>query len=173
MALYNPQEFFPVLNESGEVIGKATRMNCHDGSKLLHPVVHLHVISSKGELFLQKRPAHKDIQPSKWDTAVGGHVDYGEPTEIALRRESLEEIGITNFNPQLICNYIFESTREKEWVHCYICHYDGPFSIAKDEIDEARFWTLYEIETSMGKNVFTPNFEQEFQRIKLAALLKS
>lgn len=173
MASYNPQEFFPVLNEVGQVIGKATRMNCHDGSKLLHPVVHLHVISSDGKLFLQKRPTHKDIQPDKWDTAVGGHVDYGEEIEIALRRESLEEIGITNFDPQLLCSYIFESEREKEWVNCYMCHYDGPFNIAKDEIDDARFWSLSEIETSMGKDIFTPNFEQEFFRIKLAELLSN
>jgi isopentenyldiphosphate isomerase len=33
-------------------------------------------------LYLQKRSETKDIQPGKWDTAVGGHVDYGETIEI-------------------------------------------------------------------------------------------
>ena len=41
---------------------------------LLHPVVHLHLFNSRGELYLQKRPEWKDIQPGRWDTAVGGHV---------------------------------------------------------------------------------------------------
>lgn len=39
---------------------------------LLHPVVHLHLFNSRGELYLQKRPEWKDIQPGRWDTAVGG-----------------------------------------------------------------------------------------------------
>ena len=51
---------------------------------LLHPVVHLHLFNSRGELYLQKRPEWKDIQPGRWDTAVGGHVDYGETVDEKL-----------------------------------------------------------------------------------------
>ena len=74
----NEQERFPIVDEEGNVIGQATRGECHNGSRLLHAVVHLHVFNSQGELYLQKRPEWKDIQPGKWDTAVGGHIDYGE-----------------------------------------------------------------------------------------------
>ena len=83
----NSEEIFPVVDEAGKVVGSATRGECHGGSKLLHPVVHLHVFDSDGRLFLQHRPAWKDIQPDKWDTAVGGHVDYGEGIAEALRSE--------------------------------------------------------------------------------------
>ena len=76
------------------MIGSATRGECHNGSKLLHPVVHLHVFNSKGEVYLQKRPEWKDIQPGKWDTSVGGHLDYGETPEQALVREVREELGM-------------------------------------------------------------------------------
>ena len=71
-------EWFPLVNEEGETIGKATRKECHSGSKLLHPVIHLHIFNKDGDLYLQKRSMNKDIQPGKWDTAVGGHIDYGE-----------------------------------------------------------------------------------------------
>ena len=64
--------------------------------------MHLHVFrsakgrlqgkNSKGEIYLQRRPEWKDIQPGKWDTAVGGHVDYGETPEDALRREVREDV---------------------------------------------------------------------------------
>ena len=98
----NQQEIFPIVDENGTVIGSATRGECHSGSKLLHPVVHLHVFNSKGDIYLQKRPEWKDIQPGKWDTAVGGHIDYGETPEEALRREVREELGITDFIPEFV-----------------------------------------------------------------------
>jgi mutator protein MutT len=74
------------------------------------------VFNSKGEIYLQRRPDWKDIQPGKWDTAVGGHIDYGETPEEALRREVREELGITDFVPERIDMYVFESKREKELV---------------------------------------------------------
>ena len=88
------EEIFPLVDEAGNLVGSATRKECHSGSMLLHPVVHLHIFNSKGELFLQKRSSLKDIQPGKWDTAVGGHIDLGENVEMALRREAREELGI-------------------------------------------------------------------------------
>ena len=77
----NPNEIFPVVDTDGRVMGKASRRECHNGSKILHPVVHLQLFNSRGDLYLQKRALHKDIQPGKWDTAVGGHIDYGESVE--------------------------------------------------------------------------------------------
>ena len=41
------EEWFPLVNEKGETIGKATRKECHNGSKMLHPVVHLHIFNTK------------------------------------------------------------------------------------------------------------------------------
>ena len=66
----NQDELFPLVDEEGNVIGKATRKFCHGGTKPLHPVIHLHIFNSDGELYLQKRSKKKDIQPGKWDTAV-------------------------------------------------------------------------------------------------------
>ena len=55
MAKYNGAELFPIVDEKGDVIGSASRKECHSGTKKLHPVVHLHVFDSEGRLFLQKR----------------------------------------------------------------------------------------------------------------------
>ncbi len=160
----NKDEMFPLVDEQGCITGAATRGECHNGSKLLHPVVHLHVFNSQGALYLQKRPTWKDIQPGKWDTAVGGHVDLGENVETALMREAQEELGISQFIPELLANYVFESAREKELVFAYQTVYNGPLT-PSDELDGGRFWTRDEINASLGKNLFTPNFESEFQKL--------
>lgn len=160
------EEWFPLVNEAGETVGKATRRTCHNGSKLLHPVVHLHIYNRAGDLYLQKRSVRKDIQPGKWDTAVGGHVDLGETIEMALRREVREELGITDFIPEFLMRYVFESALEKELVNTFRTVYEGPFLPDADEIEEARFWSISEIEAHLGKGVFTPNFESEYEKLK-------
>lgn len=152
-----------MVDEEGRVVGRATRGECHDGSHKLHPVVHLHLFNSNGELYLQRRPEWKDIQPGKWDTAVGGHIDYGESTADALRREAREELGITEFEPEHIVSYLFESERESEYINVYRTVYDGEVK-PSDELDGGRFWPLAEIRASLGKGIFTPNFEQEFKK---------
>lgn len=160
----NLQEMLPVVDEQGNIIGAATRGECHNGSRLLHPVVHLHVFNSQGELYLQKRPAWKDIQPGKWDTAVGGHVDLGESVEEALRREVREELGITAFTPQRLMHYVFDSARERELVFVHKTVYDGDIH-PSDELDGGRFWSMEELKENLGKGVFTPNFEGEIAKV--------
>ncbi len=157
------EEWLPLLNEKGEVVGRAPRSVCHSDKQYLHPVVHLHVINSRGEIFLQKRPLHK-IQPGKWDTAVGGHIAFGESVELSLRREAHEEIGLTDFVAKPLASYIWESDIEREYVFCFTTQFDGPFSINTNELADGRFWSHSEIISSIGKDVFTRNFEVEYRR---------
>lgn len=162
------EEYFPIINAEGDIVGKATRKECHSGSMLLHPVVHLHIFRQGGYIYLQKRSLNKDIQPGKWDTAVGGHVDYGESIESALYREASEELGLKEIYPQKLISYIFQSEIEREMVNVYFINVSDDFTPIFDpiEIDEARFWHLDEIDKAVGKGILTPNFEKEFNRIR-------
>lgn len=160
----NSSELFPIVTEEGIVVGQATRGECHSGSKLLHPVVHLHVFDREGRLYLQKRPEWKDIQPGRWDTAVGGHIDLGEDVMTALRREAREELGLEEFSPEPLDRYVFESERERELVNSFKAVIDT-IPRPSDELDGGRFWPREEILSSLGKGIFTPNFEEEYKRL--------
>jgi len=49
------EEIFPLVDDVGNVVGSATRSECHSGSMLLHPVVHLHIFREGGYIYLQKK----------------------------------------------------------------------------------------------------------------------
>lgn len=166
-------ELVPVVEESGLVVGQATRKTVHDGSKLMHPVVHLHIINRDGCLYIQKRSMKKDLLPGLWDTAVGGHVDYGESLEEALYREASEELGFRDFNPIFLKSYVWESASEKELVNVFAAVGGFALNPDNDEVTEGRYRNMSEIESDLGKGLFTPNFEQEFRSVKntLLALL--
>jgi len=56
------EEFVAVIDENGKIIKRASRKEVHNGSHLMHPVVHMHVLKRDGSVLLQKRPANKEIQ---------------------------------------------------------------------------------------------------------------
>ncbi|HDY87382.1 MAG TPA: NUDIX domain-containing protein [bacterium] len=159
-------ELFNILDETGKVIGRASREECHNGSFLLHSVVHVLVFNSSGELVLQKRSMDKDIQPGKWDTSVGGHVSFDETLEEALHREAKEELGISDAVFEKLYSYIMESNVEREFVTTFRCIWDSSITLQKSEIEEVRFFTPDEIESHPGKDYFTPNFEEEWEYYK-------
>ena len=160
------EEWVPLVDEQGRVTGQAPRSQVHNGSKLLHPVVHLHVINNNKAILVQKRPMSKPIQPGKWDAAVGGHISVGETLEQALKKEAFEEIGLANFSAKLQKVYKWESNVEAELVYLFTTFDYKNFNVQSDEVEEVRFWTKNQIENQLGKNVFTPNFEFEFRLLK-------
>ena len=165
------EEWVPLVDESGSVTGQAPRSQVHNGSKLLHPVVHLHVIDNQKKLLLQKRPMSKQIQPGKWDTAVGGHISAGETLEKALEKEASEEIGLKNFQARLVKVYKWESEVEAELVYLFVTNNFQHLKKADEEVEEIRFWSCREIEDAAESGIFTPNFVHEFSMLKTLKII--
>jgi isopentenyldiphosphate isomerase/intracellular septation protein A len=163
-------EYFDLVDPKGAVIGRAARTAVHGNPDLLHAVVHLHVFNKNGQLYLQKRALSKDVQPGKWDTSVGGHINAGEDVLSALKREAKEELRLRIDNYQALYNYIMRNDYESEMVYTFMITANGPFRINTDEILFGKFWRIQDIEKNIGKNVFTPNFEQEFKMLKQTVL---
>lgn len=155
-------EVFPLIDEEGNVVGKATRAYCHGGSMALHPVVHLHITDLQGRIYLQKRSMKKDIAPGLWDTSVGGHVDFGETLEEAVRREAREELGMRlRVEPRFLFQYVWKSSRERELVTAFHIVYTGKLTPDHDEVDEGKFWDMEDLKQQIGKGIFTEQFEHK------------
>ena len=99
----NPMEFLPIVNERGNIAGRALYMELHKGNKILHPAVHLHVINSNGE-----------ITRRYW-----WHVAFGETPEKTLKRKMAEVFGLSEVRPKLKRQYIREAKTEKELVYVF------------------------------------------------------
>lgn len=155
-------EVFDIVDEDDRVIGQAPRSACHGNPALVHRVAHVLVFDRHNRLLLQKRSLTKDIQPGRWDTSVGGHLDPGESYLEAARREMREELGIEDVPLTYLYASKIRNEIESENVATYLARYDGEVRFAADEIDEVRFWNPDEIVAALGAGIFTPNFEEEW-----------
>ena len=95
--------FLPIVNERGILVGRALYVEIHQGNKLLHPVVHLHVLNGKGE-----------TTGLYW-----WHVAFGDTPEKTLKRKMAESLGWSGEKPALKRQYIRESKTEKELVYVF------------------------------------------------------
>jgi len=171
VSLLEDEEYFDLVDGEGRILGKAPRRICHSRPGLLHQVVHLHVINEEDQIFLQKRSLAKQIQPGKWDTAVGGHVQSGENIESALKREAEEELGLNSFKALALARYLWESEVESELVYMFATRTSQLPRINRAEISEGKFWRIREIREARSKGILTPNLEFEFD-ILLKQLFK-
>ena len=158
-------EYFYVVDEDDNVIGKASREECHASNRLIHRSVYIFILNSKNELFIQRRSLNKDLYPGYYTGSATGHVDFGEDYDEAARRELKEELGI-DAPLERLCKFKSFSDIEREISALYLCRYDGPINFDREEISEGVFLTVEEIKRDMelGKKKFAHGFKVAFKR---------
>jgi 16S rRNA (adenine1518-N6/adenine1519-N6)-dimethyltransferase len=133
-------ERFPVVDENDRLLGDAPRSKVH-GDNLRHRAVHLFIFNRQGELFLQKRSRWKDRHPLLWDSSAAGHVEAGEEYDETAARELEEELGVKAELTRLVKLPCQENTGW-EFIWLYRGEHDGPFQLAKAEIDYGEFFPV-------------------------------
>lgn len=99
-------EYVDVVNEMDEIVGTVSKQEAHEKG-LLHRTIIAEVLDDQGNWTLVKQSADRQ-DPGKFVSPVGGHVTAGENEEKALKREVLEEYGLTGDYPfKLIGKKIF------------------------------------------------------------------
>lgn len=139
------EEWFDVVNERDEVIGRELRRIVH-ARGLWHRAVHVLVFDRAGRVFLQKRSMLKDLSPGLWDSSCSGHVDSGEDYDTSAVRELGEEIGvhITQVPERWFRINSCEQTGW-EFVWVYRLQYEGPFKLHPEEIERGDWFPVAEV----------------------------
>jgi len=157
-------EVFEVVDELGRIVGRAPRALCHRTPSLLHRAAHVIVTDGAGRIYLQKRSAIKDIQPGKWDTSVGGHVDAAEDFEAGARREMREELGLSG-ELRFLYRYRWSTPCETELVETFLHVAHSEPRPRPEEIDEGRWFTFSEAAALVAGGGATPYLAEELRRV--------
>lgn len=133
-------EKWDILNAQGTPTGKTVvrgRTFLRPGE--YHLVVHIWIVSSKGELLIQKRSKEKKLMPGEW-AATGGSAFSGESSLSAAKRELAEELGIKAEENEL--RFIKRIKRRNSLVDVWFTVCDTPaenLTLQKGEVALARW----------------------------------
>lgn len=121
-------ELVDIVNERNEVVGQIDKDEAHTNGAL-HRCIISELIDSKGNWTLVKQASSRQ-DGNKYVSPVGGHVQSGESEEDALKRETLEEIGIHVTSFKLVGRAIFN----REVIGRRENHYCAMYEVYSDEL---------------------------------------
>jgi isopentenyldiphosphate isomerase len=162
----SPEEIVDLIDTRNEVIGKETRREVRSRN-LLHRGVGILCWNSRGEIYVHRRTATKDIFPSLHDMFVGGMVTSGETFLDAARREIEEELGIQGPEPRLLFHHLYLGPRNRAWVAVHEVTWDGPIRHQESEVAWGSYLSVRDLHARMSEWVFVPDGLEIFERLHL------
>ncbi len=114
-------EIVDIVDEADAILYNATKEEAHRKG-LLHRTVIGEVRDDSGRILLVRQaPDRQD--PGKYVSPVGGHVRSGESNDDALKRETLEEIGLSGFEFRLLGKFVYNRfVRKRQENHYFIVY---------------------------------------------------
>ncbi len=135
-------ELLDIVDSSDVVVGSLSRGEIHRQG-LMHRSVHVLVFNNSNSILLQKRSMLKDECGGMWDSSCAGHVESGQGYDETAPRELEEELGFISTNTlQPLFKMPPTAANGNEFAMVYRTDFDGPFTVAEDEIDEIRWFDL-------------------------------
>ncbi len=150
-----------VVDENDDILYPVPKAEAHEKG-LLHRTVIAEIRDSEGRWVLIKQAPHKQ-DPGQFVSPVGGHVKLGETEDDALKREVLEEAGLSDFEFRLIGKTIFNrkviGRHENHYFIVYEVFSDSEV-VLNHESAEARRFTEEELRRELRNNpdAFGPAF---------------
>ena len=146
-------EIVPVVDAAGHVLSMTTKKNAHDVG-LLHPTILAEVIDSRGNWILVRQSTGRQ-DAGQYVSPVGGHMRAGESEADALKREAMEEMGISDFTFKRIGTGVFNrEVLGRLENHLFILYEitSDQEPVLNHESDEFRRFTETELKEAMKQN---------------------
>lgn len=157
-------EIVDIVDEANTVLYQASKHEAHEKG-LLHRCVVSEVFDSKGRWVLIKQAADRQ-DAGQYVSPVGGHVTSGESEDDALRRETLEEIGLKDMAFSLKGHAIYNRTvlgrKENHYFILYEIHSDEPFVLNHESVS---YRALTEAQLRKELKAYPSRFGNAFFRV--------
>ena len=154
-------EIWDIMNEKGVITGRtAVRGRTVLKNGEYHLVVHIWVVSSKGNLLIQRRSERRRLMPGEW-AATGGSAVSGEESKVAAARELYEELGISAGGN---LRHVTRLKRRNSLLDIYFLRCDADATglrLQRNEVAEVKWVTPDELRTMIEKREYH-NYGREY-----------
>ena len=119
----------------------------------------------EGKALLGFRSAHKTLAPNTWDL-IGGHCENSETLDQTLRRELLEEIGVTPKSFKHVAT-VLEDVGKSRYAHnlFVVTNWEGIPTNCSDEHMSIEWFTIEEMRSlELALDEYTKVFESYLQQ---------
>ena len=123
-------------------------------------VSHVFVFNESRQLLLQRTAQNRERHPGHWGSSVAAYLFSGEDYVSAAQRRFREELGITDFDIQLIGKTAMKDEGCTKFISLFTTTSNGPFQFDRNHIEELQFVSLPQIGEMLRtrERKFTPTF---------------
>jgi len=157
------EEWVDIVDHDDRVVRQVTRSQMRR-EILLHRVVAILCTNSRGEIFVHRRTATKDLFPSLYDMFVAGTVEAGESYEATAVRELAEEIGVSGVPLERLFHHLYVGPQTRAHTEVYRVVWDGPIVPQASEIAWGGFLSREALVANREGFEFVPDGAELFAR---------
>jgi isopentenyldiphosphate isomerase len=123
-------------------------------------VSHIFVFNESRQLLLQRIAQNRERHPGYWGSSVAAYLFSGEDYVLAAERRISEELGIIDFDLQLIGKTAMRDDGCTKFISLFTTISNGPFQFDRHHIEELQFLSLAQVGQMLQthERKFTPTF---------------
>lgn len=171
LSYFRKEEWLPIVNESGEVIGRVAKSVSDEmKNRFLHPVVRIALIHN-GELYLQKRSVNERIAPCTYDHPFEKYMLFNHEINIAARNSISYALDMQELPFNFLLKYVYENEDTKRLIFLFVSRVETEDQLKSLRLLKGKFWTVKQIEDSFSDDdLFSECFQLEYEYLKNTVL---
>ncbi|TSC62037.1 MAG: NUDIX hydrolase [Parcubacteria group bacterium Athens0416_74] len=119
--MQDEDEWLDLVDENDVVVSKKLRSEVHAEKLHNYRAINLFIRNSKGELWIPRRTADKQLYPLGLDFSCAGHVESGHTYEQTLKKEAMEEL---NIDIDAVDVHVLGKTTPADDLSCFAMNYE-------------------------------------------------